>query len=227
MRRGTARALLYKRRVVASAAVTGVSTDTSVDDAASSTTTTFTNQAIGTASATRIVVVGIGVYMGGDNDPITSVTVGGVGLTQVAAIGDPDWPIDMWAGNIPTGTTADIAVTTGTAVQTNIGIGVAAIDNVNPTATDFCGKVARGGEGTPYTTTTPLTVPTGGIGVVTGWAFNTSAADFTNLTKDLDTAGSGSRMIIGLVTTPGDISPSMSNVNFTGIGLIAAAWGPA
>jgi hypothetical protein len=227
MRRGTHRALLYKRPAAAGGgAATGVSTDTSVDDAASGTTMTFTSQAIGTASATRIVVVFVGSYMGAANGTVSSVTVGGTGLSSVASIGDSDWIIDMWAGNVSTGTTANIAVTTS-ASQSNTAIAVAAIDNVNPTATDTCGIVARASQGTPYTTTTALTVPTDGIGVVAGWVFNTSAADFTNLTKDLDTAGSASRVIIGLVTTPGDISPSMSNVNFAGMGLLAAAWGPA
>ena len=227
LRMGPRRALLYKRPAAAGGgAATGVSTDTSVDDAAASTDIDFASQAIGTPTATRLVVVGVGAYMSGGFGTISDVKVGGVSLTRVGGVGDADYPVDMWAGNITTGTTATIRVTC-TVAMSNVAIAVAALDNVNPTSTDLCGKVARGGEGTPYTTTTALTVPTDGLGVVACWVFNTSAADFTNLTKDLDTAGSAGRMILGLVTAAGDISPSVSNVNFAGIGLIAAAWAKA
>lgn len=227
MRRGAARVLLYKRRAAAGGgAATAVSTDTSVDDAASSATTTFTNQAIGTASATRRVVVGVGVYAAAGG-AISSVTVGGTGLTRLNGLIDStDYVGDLCEGNITSGTTADIVVTTS-GTQNNVAIAVAAIDNVNSTSTDFCGILARSSQGTPYTTTTPLTVPTGGVGVVFGWVFNTNATDFSNLTKDLDTAGSTSRIINGVVTTPGDISPTLTNTNFAAVVMLAAAWGPA
>jgi hypothetical protein len=226
MRRGTHRALLYKRPAAAGGgAATAVSTDTAVDDAASSTTTTFTSQAIGTASATRIVVVGVGSYIPAGSASISSVTVGGTGLTRVGGVGDPDFPVDIWAGNITTGTTANIVVTSS-ANQANTGIGVAAIDNVNATSTDLCGLVARSSQGSPYTTTTPLTVPTGGVGVVVSHLFTTGAATFANLTEDLDTVGSTSQVIIGVITTPGNISPSVTSGDFIGMGVIAAAWGP-
>ena len=227
LRMGPRRALLYKRPAAAGGgAATGVSTDTSVDDAAASTTVTFTNQSIGTATATRIVVVGVGSYLGGGSGTISSVTVGGTGLTRIGGVGDPDLPVDMWQGNITTGTTADIVVTT-TTTQSYTGIAVAALDNVNSTATDTCGKVARGGEGTPYVTTTPLTVPTNGIGVVFAHVFNITGLSYNNLTEDLETAGTTSAVNIGRITVAGDISPSLNSVNFAGVGMMAAAWGPA
>ena len=229
LRTGARRVLLYKRPAGGGAA-TGVSTDTSVDDAAASTTVTFTNQSIGTASATRIVVVGVGSYLGGGSGTISSVTVdvggGPIGLTRIGGVGDPDLPVDMWQGNITTGTTADIVVTT-TTTQSYTGIAVAALDNVNSTATDTCGKVARGGEGTPYVTTTPLTVPTNGIGVVFAHVFNITGLSYNNLTEDLETAGTTSAVNIGRITVAGDISPSLNSVNFAGVGMMAAAWGPA
>lgn len=63
---------------------------------------TYSNAPIGTASASRIVVVGI---TNTANRPLTSLTIGGISATAVIA---PSASVGLYQANVPTGTTANI-----------------------------------------------------------------------------------------------------------------------
>ena len=94
---------------------------------------TYSSVAIGTASSARYVIVAAGTTGGGGGtDDINSITVGGTGLTNtgVTALHTDHTLIEFWAGNITSGTSADIVVTyarsakrAGIAVWQATGIG--------------------------------------------------------------------------------------------------------
>jgi len=111
-------------------------------DGASTNSHTFTSCDIGTASSNRVVVVAVGVFSTAfyDNpsDPLDDVTVGGVSLTNLSQthdlVADPRINQDfhkteIWGGNIPTGTTADITVVMdGTDTSTTFAISVYSLE---------------------------------------------------------------------------------------------------
>lgn len=70
---------------------------------------TFASFPISTAAANRTVIVGV-VYNSAVS--VSSVTVAGVGATQVASNGT----CSFWLASVPTGTTASIVVTTASAI---------------------------------------------------------------------------------------------------------------
>ena len=83
--------------------------------------TTFTQASadIGTATSDRRVIVATS----SSNTAVapTSVTVGGTGLTHINGTTASSLRIDLWIGNITSGTTADIVVTTASIQRRAIG----------------------------------------------------------------------------------------------------------
>ena len=96
----------------------------------------FTGVAIGTASATRRVVVGVMLSASGGAS-VTALTVGGVGATQLTSGSELNNHMSLWIASVPTGTTATISLSTTSSVIRR-AIVVWATDNVGsptPTAT--------------------------------------------------------------------------------------------
>jgi len=130
---------------------------------ADQTSYTFAAQAIGTASATRRVVVGVIVN---STRIITSVTIGGVAATLdcVNTVSGTAHLV-MASAVVPTGTTADVVIAVdGTAL--GCGIGLWTLTDGDPT-----GQVATG-NGDP----TNLTVTTTAGDVVIAYAFTTGVS---------------------------------------------------
>lgn len=71
---------------------------------------TFSGVAIGTAAATRRVVVCLALD-GAGGRTVSAVTVGGVSASQVDTAANTNLLCDMWVATVPTGTTGDIVVT--------------------------------------------------------------------------------------------------------------------
>lgn len=191
-------------------------TDARVDEAVGFiTTATYTSVAIGTASAGREVVVGIGAYLGGGSGTISAVTVGGVSLTERKNNGSTANPSGIWSGNVPTGTTATVVVTFTTTCQIcSISVGY-----FNNAVTAGTGQTlyAPGDQNSPYTTSAAITVASGGFGI--GFFWQTSGAltgAWANLTNDAGGGadGASNRVIMGYTDTPGSISPSATAPNF-------------
>lgn len=81
--------------------------------ATSTTTYTFSAQPIGTAAADRWVIVGAIVV----SSSITGVTIGGITATQIEYLSSTAPRLGFWAALVPTGTTANIVVTTSTSAN--------------------------------------------------------------------------------------------------------------
>lgn len=162
---------------VGEASASNALTDTA--RAGNGTVATFTNKAIGSASATRIVLVGIlGEY---SQVAVSGVTIGGVAASKIAgASGNSALGIalEVWALAVSAGTTATIEVTWASAQIT--GIRVYALDGVNATPTgsdiDFQFTAARANA---------VTVPAGGFAITFAAAQNEGVAGvFTNCVED-------------------------------------------
>lgn len=183
-------------------------------------TTTFTNQAIGTASADRIVVV----FGSSTFNPTTGVTCGGNAMT-LAVQSDPAGTQDasVWYLNVTTGTTATIVVEGG--IQF-VGITVGILTGVTATPTTTAIDPSESG-GDPYTTTTALTVPSTGFGLVV-LGSNSTAVPFTwNVgTRDFSTTSAGMSIETGFISASGSQTPSISGPGFASTYIAAATWGP-
>lgn len=120
-------------------------------DGTDGTTFTFASVPIGTASATRRVIVGIG-WGGASATTLAGVTIGGVTATidvdSGAAIGNRRTVIA--SAIVPTGTTANVVVTMNASTG-RMGIGVWAADGINPTGQTAI--VINAASGTLTTTT--------------------------------------------------------------------------
>ena len=101
-------------------------TDSSVNSG-SATAYTFSSQAIGTASADRVVVVGTSGGAGATN-PVSSMTIGGVSAVKAIGIVNSTGT-EIWYATVPTGTTASVVVNWG-GTKSRCGIGVWALTGV-------------------------------------------------------------------------------------------------
>lgn len=94
--------------------------------AVSSADFSFATRAIGTAHPERIVVVTVnGLVSTGTVGACTAVTIGGIAATQIVtnhASNDVRQSLTAWAALVPTGTTATIGVTHGSALACGIGV---------------------------------------------------------------------------------------------------------
>ncbi len=132
---------------------------------ASGGSSTFTGVAIGTASATRAVLVA--TY----NSVATGVTVGGISATLVvASSGAGTFALRLWLASVPTGTTATIVVTNSSGPIGELIQVMAAYDLVStaPYATAFLA-------GTANHTSDPCNVGTPDNGIAVGFATATTA----------------------------------------------------
>jgi len=145
-----------------SSGITATFQDSSVD-AADLTTYTFAAEPIGTASATRRVVVAIGTN---STRTISSVTIGGVSATvDATSTLSGTGHVALASAVVPTGTTASVVVTLD-AAGLGMGIGVWTLTDGDPT-----GQVAAS-SGDP----TNLTVTTTTGDVVIAYAFTATIA---------------------------------------------------
>lgn len=172
--------------------------------------TTYATQAIGAASADRVVAVCIGKEHA--TAVVSSVTIdfggGDVAMrlangTTFAAMGAHIY----WLG-VPTGTTATFKVTWSAAVlaaENNIAIytvtdGAAPpLSSGSDTSTDM--------DATDPLTTGSITIPTnGGVLAVAAGATDGTAKTWANITEDLDIDAGGFRMTTAFRTTGGTVT---------------------
>lgn len=188
---------------------------------------TFSSVDIGTASATRKVIVGVGIdgYQG--NEAYTSLTIGGVAANliqeQNAAAGGR--PVALFELDVSSGTSADIVVTfTGTQTKCySMGIGVWTIEG--GTLFSTVGSTADPGVG-------DINVPAGGTVIAIMTEGNAAATyAWANLTENFDNqvrasrqAFSGASKDLSSYTTQA-ISANVSGG--TQFAMLAASFAPA
>lgn len=167
-------------------------TDSSVSYTSTS-TYTFTNQSLGTASSDRYIIVTIGAANG--QRDITSVTVAGITATQVGQIqsdggGTASSTSGIYIAAVPTGTTGNIVVTF-TGSHTGCAIGVYAVRNLK-SATPLS-VVTVGPDNTVTSASATLTTKVSGFVIataatkengITGWTWTNATENY-----DLDLRG--------------------------------------
>jgi hypothetical protein len=153
----------------------------SAQSSADATAYTFSSQALGTAADNRTIVVFAGYHAsGGAGTDVSSITVGGTGLSEVLDTDDGGGAFHStcYEGDITTGTSADIVVTLS-AGGTRLGIGVWALYGVG--ASDDNSTVLGSTEATD------INISAGGVAI--GYCINhnnNASASWTNMTERWD-----------------------------------------
>lgn len=209
------------------AVLTYVSTANSTAD---SNTYTFTAQAIGTAAADRIVIVGA---FGGSNSPaaITGITVQGITGVQSGHADNTGNNVSLaiWAIAVPTGTTGDIVVTIG-GTKGRCGIIVWNATGTNITATDTQHQEQNSGGGATSLSITPV-VQAGGFFVTlvgTGTTNDAGGFNWTNATERVDVNIESNSYMSGADGTVGAlVTAATVNASQPGMDILSASFAPA
>jgi hypothetical protein len=154
-----------------------ISFTASAQTSTNATVHTFSSQSIGTAAANRTIVVAAGWYP----NAVSSITVGGVTLSEVVAANDDSIQAVVYEGDITTGTSADIVVTVSGGGSNNMGIGVWALYGVGASDDNSTVIGVSGAE------STDINISAGGVAI--GHCLNhhpTPSASWTNMTERFD-----------------------------------------
>jgi hypothetical protein len=158
---------------------------TNATDATNLTTYTFSTQSFGAPDPRRIVVVGV-IGRSGGATTISSVTAGGVTLTEIVTVansaGGDTTRAAIYAGLVPTGATGDVVVTFSGG-QVRCAIGIWRMLKNSMTAFDTGTSVADD-------PTDTLNIPAGGaaIGIAHDPSGSSSTTSWVGLTESFDTA---------------------------------------
>jgi len=194
-------------------------------DANNLTTYTFSNHSIGTASATRKVVVCIAGNGTAAGRSVSSVTVGGASATELIDYQNPtgtDQVSAMYQIDVSSGTTANIVVTFNDTMA-DMGIGVFAVYDaaVSVTATDT--DPSEPGA-------LSINVPANGVVIACSRSDNGTTCTTTGVTEAYDENIDSNRYHYGGAATFETEQTSLS-IGFDASGnnqtSIAASWGPA
>ena len=208
-------------------------------------TTTFPTINIGSATSSRIVVVGVvnDAANGccGDGGT-TAVTIGGISATE-AAYSDTSTTsaASLWYLPLATGTSTDIQVYPGAAAVSNVGILVGIVTGASasaPSATSTHPGVYNGNVVQTIPTSGTVSVPTNGVAVLYGTgSYNASeVATWTNTSSATgdyingSASGNGIEQMVAHSYATGaqsfGVSGSPSTFSFGGFSGVMAAWGP-
>lgn len=186
---------------------------------AGGTPSTFASQPLGTAAADRIVVVALMYAAVG---AISSMTIGGVAATKAVGVANGTSFSELWAAAVPTGTTGDVVLGSGSGTFPRLCISVYSLYGVSGVT-----PIATGTDtASPYSV--DLAASTGCVAI--GAFLNGSASvrvTWAGLTEDVDadnssfSYSSASQSQVGgtltTTVTPGTVATAA---------YVAAAWGP-
>jgi hypothetical protein len=219
--------------------VTWTPTDAQIDAAAGFVNSkTFATVNIGTATATRQVIVVMSCANAAAHPQTFTCTVGAIAATLIQTAnsdgGSAGVDVAIFQANVTVGTTASVTITATDGFSNNdiqaIAIGVGALDGVNPAPTGTATPgLSTGGGGSPYPTGGSVTVPTGGIVIgAAGCSNSPGTPGWGNITADATStiAGVNQAVSVGHITTTGAITPSAIFGNFAHCVTLAVAWGP-
>lgn len=162
------------------------------------TTYTFNNVSIGTASSDRLVVIVAHAGGGGgagNNASITSLTLGGTSMTKATSLFDANASCDLYYLTVTSGTTATV-VATYDKQKGRCTIGVYTITGLSSTTPSDTGT-SNNSDTAPTLT---LDIPTGSIAVYghTSVNSNTTTVTYSSATEHYDQAiGDGSNTASG------------------------------
>ena len=162
--------------------VTGAATDNTVSAAVAS-TYTFSNQAIGTATSDRVVIVNFGSLKDTSATfSVTSVTIGGVSATKIhSAQTLTSFGLSSYYATVPTGTTADIVIV-HSANMNRVGIQVVTTTNIGEFHQVALAEASSGSDALSFT----VDAPAGSL--VVGYVYDTGSSSHTwsELTENFD-----------------------------------------
>lgn len=186
---------------------------------------TFTGVNIGTASATRVVLVA--AFCAGGATTVSSLTIGGNAASLITGtnLSSSGVGSSVYALVVASGATADIEVTWNTSV-TSMGIIVYALDGVNSTE-----SAKNSGAGFGASRSNTLTIPSAGFAITFSLLQNAaSAGTFSNCVEDgsrvFVAGGTGVPMQSAHNVTAGSQSPTMTPGASDIIILHSIAYGP-
>ena len=171
-----------------SAVPVDLSYNTQVTSTADLTSYTFNNVNIGTASADRIVVVGITINGSSNGFPCTinSVTIGGNAATQIAQVVGASWATAaIFALAVPSGTTANIVVALNrTAGRCAVASWAMTGASITPADTLTDTNASADPTGT-------IDIPANGAACAAAISATSTTTTWTGLTEKVDTALEG------------------------------------
>lgn len=167
-----------------------------------STTCTFTSTNIGTASASRRVIVGAGTDNGGAD--VTAVDIGGTAASQVVQVTGGDLGSELWIAHVTTGTSVTITVTAGTAAN-SCSIGVWDAQNLTSDTAVDTGADADGDISDTLTTAVGVGV---GMLMAVDVGGGSPTVAWTGLTENFESPFSSDFVASGasVVTTAGSLA---------------------
>jgi len=120
---------------------------------------------------------------------------------------------------------ADIVVTTPSfAAYQGIAVGALTTSTPTPNSTAID---AFEYNSDPHTTSSPLTIPANGIGIVCAYGSQYGTPVWNVGTQDYYTNdGASMGVLLGHISAAGSQTPSISGYNGNGFGMVAASWGP-
>lgn len=196
----------------------------------SATSYTFSSVNIGTASASRIVCIGV-AYQESGTSLVSSLTIGGTSATQVSGAAATDFTngssTDIWCLGVSSGTTANVVVNLTGSGATRMLIASYSIAGT--------GAAVSTGANTDNTaagtsTTTSATIPTGGgaIAIMDLHSASIGTVTPTNLTTDNNVVFGGSTALSGKNTSSsGSTTMGYGYANsVTGVTLSIATFSP-
>ena len=210
------------------AAFPSLSYQTATASATDASSYSFSSQAIGTAAANRYVIVGICLRRSFDTTTttITGVTVGGISATQAVTIGVAQAGAyhrgSLYIVNVPTGTTATVAITLNISA-TRLGIGVwSAYDISSSTPTDTATSTDVSSQ------TLDLDVDANGFAIGVNYANGAPALSWSGLTERFeqnvedDNDMSGADSTETSAQTPLSVTATITSGNNVGFGCTAS-----
>ena len=193
--------------------------------ATNATAYTFSGAALGTAAANRKISVGVvGAVLGAP--AVSTLTIGGVSASVVIAAEGTDATGEIWAADVPTGTTGDIVVT----FASGSGRCCLSVDAIYGAGTSAHATASSGAA----TLSASLEIPNGGVATAIAFTGGTSPArthTWANLTEDFDDVietdnaytGAHDAFLVGstptITCTPSGAEPRRV--------MVLASWGPA
>lgn len=190
---------------------------------------TFTAQSIGTADATRKIIVAVGWSSAADQT-ISSMTIGGVSAAQVVATDTSSGSggAAIWIADVPTGTTGDIVIDwSGSVARCAIAVyRVVNLTSSTATDTDTATSASSG-----VISVSACTIPANGFAIASVSCIDGSGGTFTwsGITEDTDqNLASQSFHSTASKTATGSETPTIQATGTAGGSrscLCAAAWG--
>ena len=187
------------------------------------TTYTFSSQSLGTAAASRQIVVGVIASGAGPARTVSSLTIGGVSASLIKAqTGQSEGNTEIWSAAVPSGTTGDVVVVLSSGWN-RCGFGVWRMTGASTSASDTGGSVAN-----PLNDSLDIPANGGAIGLSHNQLDATT--DWTNLDEDYDEEVGASVYQSGASKTFAAAQSALSITAAAGSSspqMALASWGPA